>query len=264
MFGGAHAPATLAVHRGQVQVHARSSTTTSEDRIATQSIDDLSGDYCNDFECTSSPSVELGVRSFARDLTRLRYSPSLFNKDVTYSDGFRSFTGSGNYGQPTWYSESLTKPTVSIIKMRMLNKGTAQIEWRVVGSLGAVGAVDIGATTVIELNLLTGRIASHRETWDVSRLSAPAKVFATLGRALWSLKRGSADAGAGMSKKASDALSKMSGDEDTGLTYHRDPTDPTRFFSGNQGDSQFNDYISFALMAAMLWLAFKVYGELLA
>lgn len=56
----------------------------------------------------------------------------------------------------------------TISKMQMLDKGTAQVDWRMTGSLGAL-PVDISATSVIEMNLLTGRIT--KQTW-VRRCSA--------------------------------------------------------------------------------------------
>jgi hypothetical protein len=47
-------------------------------------IENLSTDYCDDFECTSSPAVEQTVRSMAQDLLRVRYSKRLFQTDVQY------------------------------------------------------------------------------------------------------------------------------------------------------------------------------------
>ena len=45
--------------------------------------------------------------------------------------------------------------------MQMLNKGTAQLDWRMVGSIGPL-PVDIKVVSVIEMNLLTGRIVNQR------------------------------------------------------------------------------------------------------
>jgi hypothetical protein len=33
-------------------------------------IQGLQEDYCNDFECTSSPAVEMTVRQLAKDITK--------------------------------------------------------------------------------------------------------------------------------------------------------------------------------------------------
>ncbi len=49
---------------------------------------DLDTNYCDDFECTSSPAVEQTVRSLARELQRGKYSTaSLYQAGVTYSVG---------------------------------------------------------------------------------------------------------------------------------------------------------------------------------
>jgi hypothetical protein len=75
-------------------------------------IDELDTNYCDDFECTSSPAIEQTIRSLARDLTRLKYTIRLFQPDVQYSDGFRSFKGSEKYSRPFWPRDSVTDPRV--------------------------------------------------------------------------------------------------------------------------------------------------------
>lgn len=44
--------------------------------------------------------------------------------------------------------------------MRMLDKGTAQIDWSAAGGVAVFGGVTLRATTVVALNLLTGRVTS--------------------------------------------------------------------------------------------------------
>jgi hypothetical protein len=51
--------------------------------------------------------------------------------------------------------------TQTVTKMSMLDKGTAQVEWRLTGSVSGAD-VDIAHTSVLTLNLLTGRVESHR------------------------------------------------------------------------------------------------------
>ena len=75
-------------------------------------IENLDRTYCDDFVCTSSPAVEQSVRSFARGLELLRMPPSLFARDVEYSDGLRSFKGSGKYARLRWIADSVSKPSV--------------------------------------------------------------------------------------------------------------------------------------------------------
>lgn len=62
---GAGAPAVRALETDE-------RPTASVDNIALRSIEGLDTDYCNDFECTSSPAVEQTVRSLARELQRAR------------------------------------------------------------------------------------------------------------------------------------------------------------------------------------------------
>lgn len=44
-------------------------------------------DYCTDFVCTSSPSVEQTVKTFAIDLERQQWTLSRFGNDVEYKVG---------------------------------------------------------------------------------------------------------------------------------------------------------------------------------
>jgi hypothetical protein len=65
--------------------------------------------------------------------------------------------------------------------MRMLDKGTAQIDWSVTGQV-AVFPVTLAARTVLEMNLLTGRVTSLK--WVAAapgerrRLAGPAALGA--------------------------------------------------------------------------------------
>jgi hypothetical protein len=53
---------------------------------ANKTIDNLKSDFCDDFQCNSSPAVEQTIRSFARDIERHnRWSLPIFALDVTYA-----------------------------------------------------------------------------------------------------------------------------------------------------------------------------------
>ena len=53
----------------------------SEARVA-----NLPSSYCDEFVCTSSPSIELAVRSFAKDIERAKsWTYSLFASKVVYT-----------------------------------------------------------------------------------------------------------------------------------------------------------------------------------
>lgn len=66
--------------------HQNTSTNTSaaNDTSTSPAIENLNTDYCNDFECTSSPAVEQTVRSLAQDIIRAKYSKRYYQPDVQY------------------------------------------------------------------------------------------------------------------------------------------------------------------------------------
>ncbi|GLC37201.1 hypothetical protein PLESTB_000990900 [Pleodorina starrii] len=224
------------------------------DSIALKTIEDLDTNYCDDFVCTSSPAVEQTVRSLARELTRGRYTTtSLYQPGVTYSDGFRTFTGPEGFSKQRWVADNVDKPRQTIVKMRMLDKGTSQITWRLEGSLGGMG-LDVALTTTCEHNLVTGRITSLRESWDLSRCSPPAALLATFNRYSWSARQAVADARDGLGK----AAQQLGGD---GGSSSNMPADPTRFYQGSDsGPNQ--DVIAVGFLIALLYLAFKLFGAL--
>ncbi|EFJ42022.1 hypothetical protein VOLCADRAFT_119553 [Volvox carteri f. nagariensis] len=225
------------------------------DSISLKSIEDLDTNYCDDFLCTSSPAVEQTVRSLARELKRGRYTTtSLYQPGVTYSDGFRTFTGPEGFTRQRWVADNVQEPSLTIVKMRMLDKGTSEISWRLVGRLGGI-LLDVSFNTTCEHNLLTGRITSLRESWDLSRCPPPAALLATFNRYSWSAKQAVADARDGAGK----ALQKLGGGGGDGTSTNL-PADPTRFYQG--GDTGNQDIIAVGFLIALLYLAFKLFGAL--
>lgn len=220
-------------------------------------IDDLDTEYCNNFECTSSPAVEQTVRTVARDLQRCTYTRSAFQPDFSYGDGFRSFKGTGKLGRAVWVRDVLKEPKLSIKKMRMLDRGTAQIDWQASGQV-AMFQVQVPMKTVLEMNLLTGRVTSLKEAWDLSGVAPPASAALVASRMSWSAQQASKDAQEGLSKTLDSISSLGSTDEET---IYRDPTDPTRFF--RQEDSTMNDAISIGLLLAVVYAAYKAYATVL-
>ena len=79
---------------------------------ADMTIEDLEEEYCNDFVCTSSPAVEQTVRILGRDISRMKHTISLFQPDVQYSDGFRSFRGADRYRRELWPRSGVKGPRV--------------------------------------------------------------------------------------------------------------------------------------------------------
>ncbi|GFR43821.1 hypothetical protein Agub_g4919 [Astrephomene gubernaculifera] len=206
------------------------------DSIAVKTIEDLDTNYCDDFVCTSSPAVEQTVRSLARELTRGRYTTtSLYQPTVTYSDGFRSFSGPEGYLRQRWIADNVQQFRVTILRLRMLDKGTSQVTWRLEGRLGPGGGLQLSAqlTTTCTHNLLTGRITSLRESWDLSGSPPPAAALATLSRVAWSAQQSLQDAREGLGR----AVGKLGGGGggaegagDSGM-----PSDPTRVRQGRGG-----------------------------
>ncbi|KAG2453299.1 hypothetical protein HYH02_001525 [Chlamydomonas schloesseri] len=226
------------------------------DSIATKTIEDLDTDYCDDFVCTSSPAVEQTVRSLARELQRGRYATtSLYQPGVTYSDGFRTFTGVEGYKRQRWVIDNVEKFKTSILRMRMLDKGTSEISWQVDGALGGQ-PVSLLFTTTCEHNLLTGRITNHRESWSLSRCSPPAAAVATANRYAWSAKQAVEDAKEGLSK----AAEKLGGQG--GADMNNLPSDPTRFYQNGGGGGANQDLFAGGFLIALLYLAFKLFGAL--
>lgn len=219
-------------------------------------IEGLSTDYCDDFECTSSPAIEQTVRALARDLVALRYTPRLFQPDVKYQDGLRSFTGYDKYRRTFWIKDSVRNPQVTIKRIQMADKSNALIEWRLRGSV-AVFPVDINYKSEFELNQLTGRVITHRESWDLGSCSPPAALAATASRAAWSAKQTSKDAKEGIDK-VTDTFNSMGSDDEE---FMANPSDPTRFFQSG-GNNQMNDAVSIALVVSFLYLAYKGFAEL--
>ncbi|PNW75685.1 hypothetical protein CHLRE_12g536800v5 [Chlamydomonas reinhardtii] len=226
------------------------------DSIATKTIEDLDTDYCDDFVCTSSPAVEQTVRSLARELQRGRYAAAtLYQPGVTYSDGFRTFTGVEGYKRQRWVIDNVEKFKTSILRLRMLDKGTSEISWQVDGSLGGQ-PVSLLFTTTCEHNLVTGRITNHRESWNLSRCSPPAAAMATANRYAWSAKQAVEDAKEGLTK----AAEKLGGGG--GADMNNLPSDPTRFYQNGGGGGQNQDLFAIGFLIALLYLAFKLFGAL--
>lgn len=224
--------------------------------VAEQTIEDLDKNYCDDFECTSSPSIEQTVRVLARDTERLRYSPKLFQADVQFENGSRSFKGNAKYNRPTWAGSCLSNCIVTVRRLKMLDKGTSQIDWKVTGNLGSL-PVELYVLSTFEHNLLTGKVTSHRETWDTSKCSPPAAAAVTLSKLVWAAQQASKDTSDKMGEVADSLSSTMSMDDNN---IYSNPSDPTRFFQ--QQDNTTNDAIMLAGVVALLYFVYRAWSEI--
>jgi hypothetical protein len=219
-------------------------------------IEGVDRNYCDDFVCNSSPAVEQNLRALARDLTRLNtWTLSLFSTDVRYKDKYLSFSGTAPYMRRSYFATAVKDAKVLVTKLRMLNKDTGEIQYRLRGSIWGL-PVDIDFWSDFELNLLTGRVLRHEERWDLQRCSLPAKLAFSITRTLWSGQQRSEDVKDG-GKKVLQSLSSI--DEDDGK-FSANPTDPTRFFQ--QQDNKFNDSVQIALIMAVLYFIFQAYAQI--
>ncbi|KAG2495665.1 hypothetical protein HYH03_006265 [Edaphochlamys debaryana] len=229
------------------------------DSIAMKTIEDLDKDYCDEFVCTSSPAVEQTVRSMARELTRGRYTTTaLYQTNVTYNDGFRSFTGPQGYLRQRWIADRVLNAKGTVLKMRMSNRDTSEIVWRLTGTLAFGGLpLDITATTTCEHNLLTGRIEIQTERWDLSKCSPPAAALATASRAAWSARQWLLDAKEGLHSEhhKDNDTNHLGGGENM-------PKDPTRFFLNGPSDNAQSELFAIGFLLSLAYLAFKLFGEL--
>ncbi|KAK9818910.1 hypothetical protein WJX81_001762 [Elliptochloris bilobata] len=232
------------------------SASTSEEEEDLQ-IEGIDKNYCDEFVCTSSPAVEQNLRALARDLTRLRtWTLSLFAKDVRYQDRFRSFTGKDKYVRLKFVADCIGDPKVLVTKLRMLDRGTAVVSWRLRGSIGPV-PIDLDLESEFQLDLITGRVMRHSERWDLGRCSAPARLIWTARRAAWSAGQAAMDA-----KDAGGTVlgDRSGGDDAAQAGIYADPSDPTKMFQ--QDDNTFRDAVTFATFLAILWVFASAYEQL--
>ncbi|KAK9905572.1 hypothetical protein WJX75_002344 [Coccomyxa subellipsoidea] len=197
------------------------------------------------------------VRSLAKDLVRRSWTFSLFTRDVWYKDPLRRCKGAEKHRRLMHISESVKDAKVLVTRLRMLDKGTAIIDWRLRGQL-AIFPIDIDFMSTFELDLITGRVRGHEDRWELGRCGLPARAAWLLSRALWSAQQAARDA----RDDGGAALSKLSAstDEDDQRNIYADPTDPTKFFQ--QEDTGLKDFFSLATIAALLYLVYSAYSEL--
>lgn len=251
------------------------SPSSSDDAL---SIENLSTRYCDEFECTSSPAVELTVRALAKDIARGNgvWTKSLLSKNVTYKDSFCSTSGIDSYKVdffPTYCDAS----QVTITRIRMIDEAPsskARIDYTVVGTLRKPGSdgsrrdagllkVEVDMSTTVTLNLLTGQIESREDSW---------KVRSIVGALAWNAARfawGSLVKSREARKKSSDFIEKSVSsvlgsldDADDMSNFQADPRDPMKFFQ--QNDSFKDDAIAFILFVLVLYIIITGYSTLFA
>lgn len=224
-------------------------------------LEGIDNNYCDEFICTSSPQVEQNIKALARDLLRLTtYTGSLYTKGVKYKDPYRSFEGIDKLQNQTYISQTVGKPKVLVQRMRMLDRGKAQIDWRLRGSVMAA-QVDIDFQSDFTLDLITGRVTSMEERWSLDNCSASGKAFFNITRAAWSARQGVEDLKSG----AGNLLNRVRGDQDDGSSQGASMSqggamDPTKFTQEN--DPTFQDGLTIITLLAIFYAMYKAYSTI--
>jgi len=237
-------------------------------------IENLSTEYCDDFECTSSPAVELTVRALAKDISRGNgvWTKSLLSKNVVYKDRFCSMSGIDSF-KVDFFPSYCTVSRVTIKSMKMMDaapSSRACIEYTVEGILKKPGSdteglipVEVDMTTTVTLNLLTGQIESREDSWKARSIIG--KVAFSAARLAWGSVVKSREAG----KKSSEFIEKSvnsvlgSLDDDTDMSnIQADPRDPMKFFQ--QNDSFKDDATAFMIFLLIIYIIITGYRTLFA
>lgn len=223
-------------------------------------IEGLSKEYCDEFVCTSSPAVEATVRALSRDIRRGNgvWTRTLFSRNVKYR-GFGSFSGPEGYQKLNFIPKYISKDRIiEVLSMRMVKgSDTAEIVWRVVGEMYSAIPVDALVTTRITMNLLTGQIIEHVDSWDLSKSSLPAKLLFSLATAGFAVMMGGSSA-VESTNSMLDSLTSV--DEEQDKYMFPNPNDPMKFFQ--QKDTFRDDAIFFVGALLLLYTMAQAWATL--
>lgn len=238
------------------------------------SIENLSTAYCDDFECTSSPAVELTVRALANDISRGNgvWTKSLLSKNVVYKDPYCSMSGIDSF-KVDFFPSYCDVSSIVINKMMMVDaapSSRARIEYTVKGTLKKPGSdkegfipVEVDMATTVRLNLLTGQIEEREDSWNVRSLIG--KVAFNAGRFAWGSMVKSREARKKSSEFIEKSVNSVLGsldDDDDMSNFQADPRDPMKFFQ--QNDSFKDDATAFMIFLLIIYIIITGYRTLFA
>ena len=186
------------------------------------------------------------------------YATSRFQPDCLYADPSRTFRGPDGYARLTWMDEIVDGAVVTPTRAAFTDRRTLSLSWTLTGTVRGA-TLDADVTSVFVLDLLTGRVASHSETWSLDRMPLPARLAATASRAAWSAARATEDAARGGAALL-ESLGASTDGEDEGR-FEASPDDPTRFFQ-NDDDEVMRDAFAFAAGLALFWVLVQAWGQL--
>lgn len=228
-----------------------------------KSVDGLQ-EPCDDFVCKSSPAVENTLKTLVKDINACRgttRSIKPYAPDVTYDDGALRFTGSEKYKKYCSYVENnLRQVTTRVTEISMKDSlDVATVRWELNG-VNDIGRVGVDVTTTFKMNLITGRVMEHRETWKVNAARTEAQAGALLEstRKAHALPLNMMEL-ADKASKSINEISKSFASQDDGdrSNIYADPNDPMKFFQ--QEDTSKTDLLQFALAASVIFLCTKVF-----
>lgn len=211
----------------------------------------LAEQYCNDFICTSSPSVEPTVRTLANDVENCvdgRRTERVYSAEVTYKDPLRSFTGRDKYQRMKHIAETVTDPKAFITGLELKSLETVVMTYRLEGNTPG-GKLDMDFTETYKVNQITGRVMQHEVAWSFGRTGAPAAAYFTATRTAYSTKQAAVDL-----SEAAETL--LAAEENPNKDFQGDPNDPMKFFQ--QEDTSMNDMLTFAFFATALYAVVQV------
>ena len=212
-------------------------------------------EICDDFICKSSPAVEGSLRQIAQDICALREdkrSKAPYAPDVVFDDGARQFTGVEGFESHTFIADVIGNPKCAITKMKMETNDLATIEWRLIGDAPG-GKADVNVVSTLTMNLITGRVVEHKESWNFDDCDSTAGSFLQTARTASATPKNIKDAANDAARKLNDAIASVdvSNDEEVFV----DPNDPMKFFT--ESNKPQDDYLNYALFVAALWLVFE-------
>lgn len=219
----------------------------------------MTGDPCDEFSCTgTSPACEQTLREVANDFRRCRdqrRSIKPYARQFEFEDGVKRFRGAEQFARARSSLEKIfDDETVEgrVMKIEVVQGSKAEIVWMIKSKDERVTV-----TSVLDLNLITGKILGQRDTWrgQSDGLEMKRKALAVADNVNYAIESVSASF-----DKLSDSLwekFKSSGED----TFAPDPNDPMKFFQ--EENNQSRNLSEFALLASVIFLISKLYEQVL-
>lgn len=181
---------------------------------------------CDDFECRSSPMVEVTLRQIARDLEGLREgvperaSLSAYAEGVAFTDSsLRRGVGRARLAAYTPTS-LLTQPQARVTSIKLESSSSARVRWTLAGRTPA-GPVCLTCSRELQLNLISSRVLKQHEEWSFAAGTAPlAAVVYTAQRLALSAAANLSDAAGQTADYLQDAVNSLQPEEQ----IFQDPT----------------------------------------